>query len=489
MKISSIHWGEDSAENDPQLLQYFINSDALVRLTNNNKQIVIGRKGAGKSAARRKLESHFTEQPNTFVISITPSPSTVRTITNDREVADKFGEEMFFSYVWLRHIARSCLAESGRNANSLSLSGSKAFARDVAQTLNQSNNGLIEAVADLVNRIKIEGGELGSLGLNIEAKLRDLTDTESLCHHLSQLASAGEHFVVCVDDLDHGWNNTNVTNAFLLGLLAASQRLKAVIPGIMIYLFVREDVYNILVERTQHSDKYRNIEHIRWTPEKLKDVLCKRITFNINTSGGFAPPDPFGEVFPETIGTSNTDNWLMERTLLRPRELIQLCRLYTESVDGERPDADKLKEAEKSYSEWKLEDIANEFTHQYPDIGKLFSFWKSKYFRCKYHLSKSEITPMLERALRECRIKQEWWQEIASAPDGSVAPLLDVLYDIGFLGDFIKGGQGGSKTVYSFEGRHEPRFDEVQIHPCFRKAIGTVERIRSSEEKSESRGT
>jgi hypothetical protein len=284
---------------------------------------------------------------------------------------------------------------------------------------------------------------------------------------------------VCVDDLDHGWNNTRITNAFLLGLLAAAQRLKAVIPSAMIYLFVREDVYNILVERTQHSDKYRNIEQLRWTPEKLKDVLCKRIAFNIDKTGAFIPPDPFIEVFPETIGTSNTDNWLMDRTLLRPRELIQLCRLYTESVDGEQPNAETLKEAENKYSEWKLQDIANEFIHQYPDIGKLFSFWKSKYFRCKYHMSKQEITSLLERALRECRIEQDWWQEIASAPDGNVAPLLEILYEIGFLGDFIKGGQGGSKTIYSFESRHEPRFDEVQIHSCFRKAIGTVERIKS----------
>jgi len=484
MKISSIHWGEDSAENDPLLLKYFINSEALNRLEKGDKQIVVGRKGAGKSAARRKLESHFAERENTFVTSITPSPTTVRTITGDREIAEKFGEEIFFTYVWLRHIATSCLAESGRNASAVTVSGSKAFARDVARTVNRSNNGLIEAVTDLVNRIKVEGGEHGSLGINIEARLRDLTDAESLCQHLAQLAIDGERFVVCVDDLDHGWSNTPITNAFLLGLLAAAQRLRAVVPSLAIYLFIREDVYNILVEQTQHSDKYRNIEQIRWNPEKLKDVLVKRISFNIDQTGAFAPPDPFDAVFPQMIGTSNTDNWLMERTLLRPRELIQLCRLYTESVDDERPDAEKLKEAEKSYSEWKLEDIANEFTHQYPDIGKLFSFWKGKFFRCKYHLSKSEITAMLERAVRECRIDREWWQEIASAPDDSVVPLLEILYEIGFLGDFIKGGQGGSKTQYAFESRHEPRFDEVQIHPCFRKAIGTVERIRSTDDKS-----
>ncbi|HJV38643.1 MAG TPA: hypothetical protein VJ528_07375, partial [Geothrix sp.] len=56
--------------------------------------------------------------------------------------------------------------------------------------------------------------------------------------------------------------------------------------------------------------------------------------------------------------------------------------------------------------------------------------------------------------------------------------MLEILYEIGFIGDFVLGGEGGSKTVYSYQGRHEPRFEEVQIHPCFRRAVETVERIR-----------
>ena len=67
--------------------------------------------------------------------------------------------------------------------------------------------------------------------------------------------------------------------------------------------------------------------------------------------------------------------------------------------------------------------------------------------------------------------------EIAGQTD--VPKLLQILYEIGFIGDFVLGGDGGSKTVFSYQGRHEPRFDEVQIHSCFRRAVGTVERNRS----------
>jgi hypothetical protein len=74
-------------------------------------------------------------------------------------------------------------------------------------------------------------------------------------------------------------------------------------------------------------------------------------------------------------------------------------------------------------------------------------------------------------------LNEEWFNEIVSKTD--IDSLLKVLYEIGFIGDFVQGGEGGSKTFYSYLDRHEPRFEEVQIHPCFRRAVNTVERIRA----------
>jgi hypothetical protein len=55
MIISEISWGDDSAELDPLLLNYFVASDAFQRLRSKSKSIVVGRKGSGKSALRKKL--------------------------------------------------------------------------------------------------------------------------------------------------------------------------------------------------------------------------------------------------------------------------------------------------------------------------------------------------------------------------------------------------------------------------------------------------
>lgn len=55
MRLADINWGDDSAEKDPQLLQYFVSSSAFERGKQKRKNIIVGRKGSGKSALRKPL--------------------------------------------------------------------------------------------------------------------------------------------------------------------------------------------------------------------------------------------------------------------------------------------------------------------------------------------------------------------------------------------------------------------------------------------------
>lgn len=69
---------------------------------------------------------------------------------------------------------------------------------------------------------------------------------------------------------------------------------------------------------------------------------------------------------------------------------------------------------------------------------------------------------MLLQILSEAETNYPWWNAIVENTD--VQKLLSVLYEIGFTGDFVLGGEGGSKMFSSYIERHEPRFEEVQIH-------------------------
>lgn len=478
MRLIDINWGADSAENDPHLLQYFYDSSAFRRLSSRQKQLVIGRKGAGKSALRARLATHFSSEADTFVVSIAPQYTTIRSILNEKDLQSTFGQEIFFQHTWLRQILIDCLAAVGHGAKGKYASDSMAFARDLAKSLNRTSKDLLENITEVLSRVKAKVGELGDFGLELEKELRNVADVDALEHHALQIAESGARFVVLFDDLDQGWDNSNASNQLLLGLLRAATILNGKSSNVFPIIFLREDVYSLLMPLTQHADKYRNVEQIRWDRDQLLDVLRSRISFNRAQHN--AEPvvgDVFHTVFPETIGTSNVVNWLVDRTLNRPRELLQLSRSYTESVDNATPSDVALKASEVGYSTWKLADLCSEFSNQYPGLQEFFASWRSRFPRQPYHLRRADLEEVVVSLLAISQINQPWFNAIVS--DTDVSKMIGILYEIGLVGDYVAGGAGGGARIhYSFQEVHQPRFDEVQIHPCFRRALDTVERMR-----------
>lgn len=477
MEISKINWGDDSAERDSNLLSYFVGTESYDRLLQKEKSIVVGRKGSGKSALRKKLEEDFMKEENTHVINISPKYSSIRNILNEKSLTEGFGEEIFFLHSWLRQMMLDSLCTIGHAAKGKYATDSIAFSRDIAKQLNKTSKDIVENISEVLGRIKIKAGSLGDLGLQLEKELRNVADADSLEHHINVLTKSGAKFIIMVDDLDLGWDNSELSNNLLLGLLSATSHLMAISNNIHVMIFLREDVYSILMEKTQHSDKYRNIERIRWEKEELISLLEERIKFNFSLTSSPLPEHSFNAVFPTTVGTHNTDNWLIERTLSRPRELIQISRFYTESVTGNTPDDRILKGCESTYSSWKLDDLCTEYSNQYPGLSEVFSYWKTAFFRYKHTLKRTDLDDMVFRLFDEATINQEWFNKFAN--EVNLDGFMNVLYEIGFIGDFVLGGEGGSKTFYSYTDKHEPRFEEVQIHPCFRKAVNTVDRIRT----------
>lgn len=425
----------------------------------------------------KKLEEYFNRDDNTYVINIATKYNSIRNILNDSDIVTNYGEEIFFQHTWMRQILLDCLCHVGEGERGKYVGKSLEFARSIAINQKRTSKDVVENIADLLTRIKVKVGKLGEFGLGVENELRKIAEVESMEYHIKEIASSGASFVILIDDLDLGWDNSITANNLLLGLLSTANYLTSISGNIYCCVFLREDVYSILISQTQHSDKYRNIERIRWSKENLIKMLSERINYNWTISGLPKLEDPFHTVFPQTIGTNNTDNWLVNRTLSRPRELLQFARFYTEKVSGTETNDSILKESEVAYSSWKLDDLCAEYSNQYPGLVNIFAYWKSEFYRHKYSLKNKEICDMLFKILTDVNVGTDWYVKIQSNVD--YIGLLKVLYEIGFIGDFSLGGEGGSKTFYSYdEQRHEPRFDEVQIHPCFRKAVNTVDRIR-----------
>jgi hypothetical protein len=247
------------------------------------------------------------------------------------------------------------------------------------QIKNRTSKDIVENITDVLGTLKVKAGSLGDFGLQLEKELRDIADVDALDASCESIANQGKEFVVLIDDLDLGWDNSEAANNLLLGLLSAANYLGGAIQEIHTIIFLREDVYSILLTHTQHADKFRDVERIRWLKDGLIEVLSQRINFNRRKLGQEEIASPFDSVFPPTIGTNNTDNWLVERTLSRPRELIQLSRYYSENIQSEQPSDIYLRDAEPNYSNWKLDDLCAEYSNQYPGLISIFAYWKTSF--------------------------------------------------------------------------------------------------------------
>lgn len=250
MRLSEIEWGDDSAEKDEHLLEYFVDSEVFQRLAQRRRSLVVGRKGSGKSALLRKLLEHFTGEPDTHVIKITPKFNTLRTVLNDRDLRTGFGEEIFFQHTWLRQLLIDLLCQIGHSAKGAYCSGSLAYARTVAQQLNRTSKDFVENIAEVLGQIKLKAGALGDFGLSLEKELRQTAEIDELQHHILELAGDGAKLVGLVDDLDLGWDNSPTANNLLLGLLSASNYLNGLHRNIHVTIFLREDVYGLTGSNT-----------------------------------------------------------------------------------------------------------------------------------------------------------------------------------------------------------------------------------------------
>src|SRR5690606_3366957 len=128
--------------------------------------------------------------------------------------------------------------------------------------------------------------------------------------------------------------------------------------------FLRSDIYQGL--RFDDKAKHRAVEEeISWSGDLLRDLVNARLP------DGLSVDDIFEE--GDMRGSSAPFNYLVKRTFLRPREIIQflqLCQKRTPSGATEIA-KDTIREAEELYSAWKVDDLKQEYHRVFSDFDAL----------------------------------------------------------------------------------------------------------------------
>lgn len=483
--FSKLTFGAPAAERDMGfgLAEYFVESDAFTRLANREKTILIGNRGTGKSAIF-KILAERVKVSGSLVLELNPDNYSYEMLStilkSEREGA--WAKHGAFASAWKFLIYVQVMRELTKHGPVLKTgAGAKIY-----NYLRDNHKGAQDSpIATLVSYLKrIEGIKVGAWEAAAKtrelAQLYKLQEIEPLIPYIREL-TARRKVIVLIDELDKGWDNSEDAKAFVAGLFQAAVALNETDSNLSVYVSLRQELYDSIPALYDDAQKYRDIiETIRWDEPGLLAVVANRIRFSVPDMDSEADADCWNAVFAETLQyrKARSFNYMIDRTLYRPREIIQFCTdaLQESRSQGIAPiDYSVISRAEQVYSDAREKDIAAEYRFQYPGLQSLFEVFRGR----TYTMERSELENIcLQVCTGEIRTTKDVAWVTAQEPDY----VIDVLWRVGFLRAYAVGGlKALRRSGSSYVGPHQVSTLNLQsvtrlhVHPMFRASLGMKE--------------
>lgn len=472
-----ISFGSDVAEDDNQLMQYFLSTPAYRRAASGEKAIFIGPKGSGKSAILRALQASPTAG---YSIVITPEIFATSVLAqfemDDIQQAD---DERAFIATWIFTILFEVFRRV--NANPRGISGRLlAPIRDFVREYSAYED--MNIFTRWITYLKrIQSIKLGQYELAIKSRqLQELYNLERLYSLVPHLRKAlKEDILILIDELDQGWDNSVRINKFVASLLHAATKIKQMDLRVHVVVLIRSEIFDLVKFELDQIDKLRSsIETIRWTDAELATLLLKRVGF----SCGLAPAvlakldiGAIGRIFGEPCGGLSGFGYLVSRTSRRPREVLQLARLaHAKACEGGRAivTTAALEKAEEDFSTWKFEHMCSEYKYIYPMLSDLLWGFRGQ----SAVLGRMEAEAIIDESKTGADGQVPAWLA------GSANTIVQRLYDIDFLGAQKPGASQGSGVMARYEFAYErptanvKRCESFMIHPALWRRL-EIDRI------------
>ncbi len=372
--LSDINFESADAESDDRLGEYFLATGYVREALTGKKTIFLGRKGAGKTALFRQLPELYRQEGRKELVTIPMSPDQYawRALREYKEQGIR--AEQAHTSAWKLTLAITIASEITSVDHGWSEEAAKAV-KTLGQFLRENYGGdqvdLKNAATKLLTGLKSFNLSAFGFGLGIVGKdgNDDRLLTPAVIDQLLELVGACVAelgVVVLLDRLDDSWDGSQDSKTLLIGLLRAAKDLNTRYEfnghrGLKVITFLRSDIYPLL--RFDDKDKHRPLEYsTTWTADELEEMIDRRLPNGV-TVAEILDPDKMRQ-------STAPFAYVVQRTFLRPREVIQYLtdakeRGQTSSVYISK---DNIKEAELTYSRWKVDDLKQEYSKAIPEF-------------------------------------------------------------------------------------------------------------------------
>lgn len=385
LAIKDVDLGAVDAEADSNLDAYFITTPYVDAAFAGRKAIFLGRKGSGKSALFRQLDRLASERsPNSMVIPVTPDHYAWAALRSYKEQG--LLAEQAHANAWKLTLAMEIAAalagldRSWDKDASQQLDVLRKFLGDNFGTINPS---LAQTASKVIRGLKQFNISAFGFGAGMQRELSESALTPAVVDELLKLLRAPtreQNVLIALDRLDDSWDGSEESRNLLIGLLKAAKEINDSFreperdPLIRVLVFLRSDIYDVL--RFDDKDKHRSTEEsIIWTPDLLKEMLGRRLPSGVGVDDLFEAGYMRGSISPFT--------YLVKRTFLRPREVLQFTQECLSQADPSAQEISKdlLRSAEERYSRWKVSDLQQEFVKSFPGFPALIDCLRQEYHR------------------------------------------------------------------------------------------------------------
>lgn len=488
--ISEItEFGRIDAESELQLADFFVRTDAYMRIEDQQHIVVVGRKGTGKTAIYRALLQRSARFNNTHAVGLQfrNYPWQAHAEVEDTRVArvERYTES--WQFLILVELAKLVLL----SPRFMPRTDQAQRARQGISRFITANWGTVQfdfkdTFAQRAYSVKLEpkfaGTSIGSVqvetvdrkhlaGFLVEAN-------RWLKECLNAMIHTNHYFFILFDDLDRGYDPLDDEYADrLIGLLLAAREVfnwsddLGLLVGPIVLL--RSDIYEHLSFPDKNKITENLVETLHWTDDMEGENSLKMLIDRRIRAIGQLPTrlsDPWPLVFDDQLmrGTQHKFKHMAARTYLRPRDMIKFancCLNEARAGQATRIDNRHIVAARNEYSSYLLSELDDEMSEAVPNWNKLCGVLRRGH---KLRVSKDEFV----KAYRALKVEQQ----TGIHPDAA----LESLFRFSVVGFTKTGGAGYGGSAVAFQYR-DPRisFDPsarmLHIHPGLKEGLDLIE--------------
>jgi len=474
--LEKIDLGDLAAENEIRALEsYFVPTAQFYEVKRGHARLVVGRKGAGKTAIFYGVRSTYRPSRAHLVLDLKPEGHQFAKLRESvmAEMSEGVQQHVltaFWNFLLLMELAHQIVHyETGLQYRDPKLRVAyenvvAAYGEDEETEQADFSERLLKLVGQIEERRKAAAELPSSTGeitqLIHSRDIRKLNDALT-----SYLSLTRRDIWLLFDNLDKGWpvRAARPEDILLLRcLLEATRKLQRQFESRSVELhsvvFIRNDIYEHLI--MEPADRGKDTPVILdWNdPEVFKDILRRRIGQSTGLQE-MSFDELWGLFFDLQVQGQSSFHYILGRTLMRPREVIRFvreCINVAINRNRDRVTESDILHAESSYSEDALVDITLEMKDVKPDYADV----PYAFISAPAVLSRAQV----EEKLREAKV-----------PAQEFEPVIQLLLWFGFLGVYVN--EDDERYAYLFEHNLKRMQSGLSafaysVHPAFRAALG-----------------